>query len=165
MGLRHGGTGNETMAYTPAGDRVNDRRYPAMMGVARQPCGGDEGKMLRVVVTYVDRLGAGRTARAVSDNPVRAEVSSDSDGPTVTNPENGSPGFTAGLDYTRTIPESASSGTNVGAPVVAIDPNDDTLTYGLVASAGAKCRRYGVLLHRQGDGPGQDGGNAGRRLS
>ena len=119
------GAGDETAAYTPAGDRVD--KDPAFD--TDPDAAVDEDKMLRVVATYEDRFGATRTARAVSDNPVRAEVSSDLD--EVENPENGSPGFTAGLDYTRTIAESAASGTNVGAPVVAEDPNNDTLTYEL----------------------------------
>ena len=41
------------------------------------------------------------------------------------------PGFTEGLDYTRTIPENTARGMSVGAPVTAEDPNSDTLTYEL----------------------------------
>ena len=66
----------------------------------------DEGKYLRVKATYTDRLSEDaddeRTAVAVSANPVRAEVSSDRDN--VENPDNGSPGFTAGGDYERSVP-------------------------------------------------------------
>ena len=118
------GTSN---SYTPAGDRVTDDTTTAM----------DEGKYLRAVVTYLDmgRVVADATPAmvrkqiGVSLNPVRAEVTSDSDG--IENPENGSPGFSSAGDYTREIPENTARGMPVGAPVTAIDPNSDTLTYEL----------------------------------
>ena len=52
---------------------------------------------------------------------MRAEVSTDNDDDS--NPENGSPGFEQGADYTRTVPENLGKGMNVGAPVVATEPN------------------------------------------
>ena len=123
------GTGNNTATYTPAGDRVTDDTSTAM----------DEGRYLRVVVKYLD-MGVkdtddGVTVRmvreevAVSVNPVREEMSSDLDG--VGNTENGSPGFSPADSYTRTVPENSPGGTPIGDPVVAVDPNDDTLTYEL----------------------------------
>ena len=123
------GTGNSAATYTPAGDRVTDDTSVAM----------DEGRYLRVVVTYLD-MGqqdtdtdvtprAVRELIALSANPVRAEVGSDLDG--VENPENGSPGFSPSNSYTRTVAENSPIGTPVGDPVVAVDPNDDTLTYEL----------------------------------
>ena len=87
------------------------------------------GKYLRAVATYTDALGAERTAIGVSEFEVRAEVTTDRDGDS--NPENGSPGFEQGADYTRTVSESLGKGMNVGDPVMATDPNDDTLTYEL----------------------------------
>ena len=106
--------------YTPAGDRVTEDTSPA----------ADEGKYLRAVATYMDRHGASRTARVMSENPVRPEVSSDSD--EVENPKNGSPGFSSTGVYTRSIVESEGKDSPVGAVVTAIDPNDeDTLTYEL----------------------------------
>jgi hypothetical protein len=130
--------------YTPMGDCVDDKEGNS--DHERQGCFGvtsdddpdtatarDEGKYLRVKAVYTDRKGSGNIALAMSANPVRAEVSSDRDN--VENPENGSPGFTQGLDYTRSVPESTAKGMPVGAPVVAIDPQDDTLTYELVAAA------------------------------
>ena len=118
--------------YTPHGDRVED----ADPLITDGPDAGedpdttvDEGKFLRVVATYTDSLGAERMTRAVSTYPVRAEVSSDSDG--ASNPANGSPGFSSQNDYTRTVSESLGKGMNVGAVVVATDPNLDRLTYEL----------------------------------
>ena len=131
------GSGAESLSsrYIPRGDCVdgtrgspNDEGCPAT-GDPNAPV--DETKMLRAVATYDDRLGTGRKARVVSEFPVRAEVSSDLDG--LENPANGSPGFDPNLDYTRTVLESLGRGMNVGAPVVANDPNNDTLTYELMA--------------------------------
>ena len=114
-----------TAVYTPAGKRVEGENVtPDDPNVAV-----DEGKYLRAVVRYTDVHGAEKTAIGVSMNPVRPEVSSDLDG--AENPENGSPGFSSAGDYSRSVLESIGSGMSVGAPVVAIDPNDDTLTYEL----------------------------------
>ena len=82
----------------------------------------DEGKYLRAVVIYTDGSGTNRKAIGVSEFPVRAEVSTDNDGDS--NPENGSPGFTQGADYTRTVsPRAAALEWTVGVPVVATEPN------------------------------------------
>ena len=137
------GEGATTVTYTPFGDCVNGKVDPTNTAGScpytdqTDPNAEvDEGKYLRAVVMYTD-LADGETATRddvreaimVSDYPVRAEVSSDSDG--VENPENGSPGFSSAGDYKRSVPEDTGSGMSVGAPVVAIDPDDDTLTYEL----------------------------------
>ena len=80
---------------------------------------------------YTDGKSAGKIALVMSDNPVRAEVSTDLDN--VENPANGSPGFTQGLDYTRSVPESTAKRYRPWVhAVVAVDPNDDTLSYDLL---------------------------------
>ena len=80
---------------------------------------------------YTDRHGDPRTARVMSENPVRPEVTSDLDA--VENPKNGSPGFSSTGVYTRSIVESEGKYSLVGAVVTAIDPNvdEDVLTYEL----------------------------------
>ena len=123
------GVGNETATYTPAGNRVTDTTSTEV----------DEGRYLRAVVRYLDMgvedtddgvtTSMVRKVIGVSAHPVRAEVSSDLDG--VENTENGSPGFSPANDYTRTVPEDTPVGDPVGDPVVAVDPNDDILTYEL----------------------------------
>ena len=113
------GTGRKTVsAYTPAGDTVDDANDAAV----------DEGKHLRVKVEYTDPQSSTvrRTVYGISMNPVRAEVSSPGD--------NGSPDFEEDTD-TKTVPESTAVGAPVGAPVAAIDPDDDTLTYELIEVA------------------------------
>ena len=110
-----------TTSYTPNGVRA---RTPATGTAA------DEGKYLRAVALYTDDSGIQqRKAIGVSEFPVRAEVSTDNDNDA--NPANGSPGFTQGADYTRAVSESLGKGMNVGAPVVASDPNNDERTYEL----------------------------------
>ena len=103
-------------SYTPQGDTVAKDDDAAV----------DEGRHLRVKVVYEDALGANKTVYGISMNPVRAEVSSPGD--------NGSPDFGEDAD-TRTVPESTAVGDPVGAPVAAIDPDDDTLTYELIEVA------------------------------
>ena len=126
---------NDPRIYTPAGDRVENTDPDIDDDPDREI---DEDKYLRAVVKYLDmgkavaaaEVSDVRTAIGVSMNPVRAEVSSDLDG--VENPENGSPGLGGSAsDYERTISESAAVGDPVGDPVVATDPDDDTLTYEL----------------------------------
>ena len=109
---------NTVSSYTPQGDTVANDSDVAV----------DEGKHLRVKVVYEDVLGA-KTVYGISMNPVRAEVSS----PTEASPsgDNGSPDFGEDAD-TRTVPESTAVGDPVGAPVAAIDPDGDTLTYELI---------------------------------
>ena len=107
---------NTVSSYTPQGDTV----------VADDDAAVDEGRHLRVKVEYEDMLGADKTVSGISMNPVRAEVSSPGD--------NGSPDFSEDTD-TRTVPESTVVGDPVGAPVAAIDPDDDTLTYELIEVA------------------------------
>ena len=89
----------------------------------------DEGRFIRVFAEYDDGFGEDDDATGVSMRAVRAEEPSQSDG--VENPENGSPGFTEGLDYTRSVDEGASYGTDIGAAVSAMDPDSDELSYDL----------------------------------
>ena len=111
-------------SYTPQGDTVALDTDAAV----------DEGKHLRVSVVYEDVLGEDKTVYGISMNPVRAEVSSPGDDGVSGSFDNGSPDFSEDAD-TRTVPESTAVGDPVGAPVAAIDPDDDTLTYELIEVA------------------------------
>ena len=126
------GTADEPMAtYTPTGIRtaaIPDDQRPTPDPVNAI----DEGETLRATATYTDGFGATRTAIGVSVHPVRAEVDSNLD-PGVEDATNDSPGFRQGQNYGRSVPESTGVGMNVGAPVVALDPNSDILSYSLVA--------------------------------
>ena len=141
------GTSTVESTYIPLGKRV-----AGADGFPDDPDDNvavDEGKYLRAVVTYLDMgndtdnqvddapvVADVRTVIVVSENPVRAEVSSendDTDGTDpIANPENGSPGFSSAGTYTRTIAENSARGTPLGDPVVATEPNAaDVLTYEL----------------------------------
>ena len=116
-----------TDIYTPRGDRV----VGVVSDDADPNAPVDESRYLRVVASYTDGNGAAKRATAMSAHPVRAEVSSDSDVGFGGNPANGSPGFHPGGKYNFSVPENSPIGTPVGEPVVAVDPNDDLLTYEL----------------------------------
>ena len=79
------------------------------------PTVADEDLFLRATVTYTDRRGAGKSAEAVTDGPVPSE--------------NRRPRFPSTETGQRTVPEDARAGVNIGAPVAADDPENDSLTY------------------------------------
>ena len=94
------------------------------------PLAANEGRYLWVHVEYTDPQGTDKEADAISENPVRAAVSSGA---------NASPDFPDDTD-TRSVPESTVVGDPVGAPVTATDTDNDTLTYELMAATGDNAR-------------------------
>ena len=97
---------------------------------SRNPMTDDVGSYLRATVTYTDSFGSGKTAMAVSDNPVEARTLA-----------NGAPTFAdldeiaatrTYVDVTRSVGENTAVGGNVGKPVSAGDPDGDVLVYSLV---------------------------------
>ena len=88
------------------------------------PTAADEDFFLRATVTYTDRRGAGKSAEAVTDDPVPSE--------------NRRPRFPSTETGERTVPENSRAGADIGAPAAADDPENDSLTYTLTgADAGA----------------------------
>ena len=84
------------------------------------PPDSDVDKFLKATTSYTDRRGPNKTAARVSDNAVRAGA-------------NRSPEFTAAAD-TRSFPENAGAGENIGNPVTATDADNDSPTYSLDAT-------------------------------
>ena len=84
------------------------------------PTVADEDFFLRATVTYTDRRGAGKSAEAVTDDPVPSE--------------NRRPRFPSTETGQRTVPENSRAGANIGAPVAADDPENDSLTYTLTGT-------------------------------
>ena len=82
-----------------------------------QTVDADANYYLRATASYDDGAGADKSASAVSANPVRAFASG-----------NTNPSFLSATD-TRTVDENERAGTNVGAPVVATDADNDRLSY------------------------------------
>ena len=80
----------------------------------------DEGRYLRATVSYDDDEGTGKSASAVSVNPVRTLVSGNTD-----------PQFDSNVTGDRAVDENTPAGMNIGEPVAATDADNDTLTYTL----------------------------------
>ena len=78
------------------------------------PVAADVGNHLMVTATYTDREGAGKSA---SERITTAVADT-----------NAAPEFAAATD-TRELAEDTPSGTPVGGPITATDPNGDNLTY------------------------------------
>ena len=95
----------------------------------RPPAPGDVGMYLRATVTYSDGFGAGKTASAVSANPVEARTLF-----------NAAPSFagqdddeaTPHIDVARSVSENTAAGMPVGEPVSASDADEDILFYELL---------------------------------
>ena len=110
------------------------------------PVDGDVGNYLRAMVSYTDGHGAGKSAQAVSANPVEDAPSPPPPPPPpppITGgggggssgggaaPSNRSPSFTEGGATSRAVAENAVVGQYIGAPLVARDLDGDTLAYTL----------------------------------
>ena len=81
------------------------------------PVDGDVGYHLRATASYTDVHGPGKTAQAASTLAVQAGA-------------NRPPEFDSAT-AAREVPENTEAGENIGAPVTATDPDNDTLTYTL----------------------------------
>ena len=81
----------------------------------------DIGQHLRVVVSYTDADGSGKTSETVSMYPTIGSVQ-----------DNASPTFRDSAPTTRGVRENAEKGTTIIGPVIATDP-ESKLTYWLSA--------------------------------
>ena len=81
------------------------------------PVDGDVGYHLRATASYTDVHGPAKTAQAASTQAVQAGA-------------NRPPEFDSAT-ATREVPANTEAGENIGAPVTANDPDNDTLTYTL----------------------------------
>ena len=95
----------------------------------RRPAQADEGMYLRATVTYSDKFGAGKTASAVSANPVEAKTLADS-APSFAGQDDDE--STPYIDIARSVPENTAVGMPIGEPVSALDPDEDILFYELL---------------------------------
>ena len=85
-----------------------------------RPVAGDVGRYLRATASYDDDEGPGKSASAVSVNPVRTPV-----------PGNNAPQFDSSVTGDRNVDENTPAGMGIGEPVAATDADDDPLTYTL----------------------------------
>ena len=102
--------------WQPAGNTNNEAAY--------QPVAGDVGSYLRVKVSYTDgeTEGGTKVAYAKSTFQVRATPTANT-GPSLDS-----------TDITRSVPENAAVGADVGDPFVATDSNSDPLTFVLTGT-------------------------------
>ena len=106
--------------WTDIGGATSSRRRPAPAGV---------GMYLRATVTYSDKFGSGKTASAVTANPVEAKTLS-----------NAAPSFadqddddaTPYIDVARSVAENTAVGMPIGEPLSAADADEDILFYELL---------------------------------
>ena len=97
------------------------------IGADYTPVADDVGDYLRVVATYDDGRGGGKTAAAVSEYQTIARISS-----------NTAPEFSAAT-ATRVVLEGADAGTSIGNPMMATDGNSgERLTYWLNGTDAAR---------------------------
>ena len=91
------------------------------------PVAADVGSYLRVVATYNDGRGNGKTAEAVSEYMTIARIAG-----------NAAPEFPT-TSTTRAVLEGTDAGTNIGNPVTATDGDSgERLTYWLAGTDGSK---------------------------
>ena len=108
-----------TWKWESSSDRTDWEAISGATEGSYSPVADDVGNYLRVTASYTDEEGSGKSARAVSGNPVRAAPLT-----------NSAPVFSAD-SATREIAENTAAGENIGNPVVATDDDDDALTYAL----------------------------------
>ena len=89
----------------------------------------DVGHVLSATIRYTDGHGPGKSARAATASAVG----------------NDAPAFPANT-FSRSIDENAATGTAVGEPVIATDPNEDTVTYTLASGDAFSVRADGTIV-------------------
>ena len=95
----------------------------------RRPAPADVGMHLRATVTYSDKFGAGKTASAVSANPVEATTLFDA-APSFADQDDDE--STSYIDVTRSVAENTAVDMPIGEPVSATDADEDILFYELL---------------------------------
>ena len=121
---------SENGSYTDIDDNAEADTYTPTDASGKS----DVGYYLRATVSYTDPEGSGKSAMMKSDYTVHA-----------TRGSNNAPEFADDQDPTvdgdqaeaaREVAENTEAGTDIGAPVVATDEEDDVLTYTLTDADG-----------------------------
>ena len=110
----------------------NGRTWTAIEGATepqRRPASSDVDMYLRATVTYSDRFGAGKTASAVTLNPVEATTLFDAAPSFAGQDEDESTRY---IDVARSVDEHTAVGMPIGEPVSATDADRDILFYELL---------------------------------
>ncbi|WP_420624173.1 cadherin domain-containing protein [Candidatus Poriferisodalis sp.] len=107
-------------SWQRSSNRVSWSTISAATSSSYYPTSGDQGRYLRVNVSYNDGEGDNKTERFTWNSAVRAEPSS-----------NTAPYFDSTAAAQRSVPETDPAGYAVGPPVSADDDDDDPLVYSL----------------------------------
>ena len=144
----------------------NGRTWTTIEGATepqRRPASSDVDMYLRATVTYSDRFGAGKTASAVTLNPVEATTLFDAAPSFAGQDEDESTRY---IDVARSVDEHTAVGMPVGEPVSATDADRDIP---LLRVAGhprpGGRRRTRQVHHRQPHRPDKSRQGAGSRRS
>ena len=120
---------DERWQWARSRDRRNWTNIAGATAPQRRPAEADVGMYLRARVTYSDKFGSGKTASAVSANPVEAKTVADA-APSFAHQDDD--GSTPYIDIARSVPENTAVGTPVDEPVSAVDPDRDIVFYELL---------------------------------
>ena len=123
------GVSGQTWQWARSEDGTTWNDIEGAASPRRSPVADDAGSYLRATVTYSDKFGEGKSASAVSANPVEARTLS-----------NAAPSFaeqdedeaTPYIDIARSVPENSAVGTAIGRAILAMDADDDVLFYELL---------------------------------
>ena len=120
--------GSETWSWERSPNR-NSSWTPisGATSAAYTPVTADVGDFLQATASYTDGAGPGKSAQAVSTNRVQAAPVAPNDPPT----------FVESPSTSRDVDENTSPGEDIGEPVAATDPEDNTLTYSLDTAGAA----------------------------
>ena len=108
----------------------NGNSWTPISGATRDsytPVAADAGGFLQATASYTDGAGPGKSAQAVSTNRVQAAPVEPNDPPE----------FPLTETRARDVDENTPAGEDIGEPVAATDPDNDTLTYSLDAPSRA----------------------------
>ena len=116
-----GSVSGEKWQWARSGDgRTNWINIAGETSGSYTPTEDDEDFYLRARVEYTDNRGSGKSAEGVTTGPVPSE--------------NRRPAFPDTETGERTVSENTRAGVNVGAPVAAVDPERNRLTYSLTGT-------------------------------
>ena len=117
-------------SYTDIDDKAEAITYTPTDATGKT----DVGYYLRATVSYTDLEGSGKTAMMLSDYPVQA--TRDSNNPPKSADDQDPTRERVEPDAAREVAENTEAGTDIGAPLVATDEDDDVLTYTLTDDDG-----------------------------
>ena len=128
-----GNVSGVTWQWQASGDQNSWSDIKSATSASYTPVAADQGRYLRIFVSYSDRRGSGKSARISLPNPVQAAP-----------PTNSAPEFPSSSS-TRTVPENTPSGETIGRAVTATDPNANDRNKLIYTLGGAGASSFGIV--------------------